>query len=295
MRVPDFLIIGAMKGGTTLLYDALQQHPEIFMPLAKEPHFFSVVGREPAAVPLEGARTRMGSWQDYTALFDKGTDYRVVGEASTSYLYTPWVAEEIERRLGDIKIVCILRNPVERAYSHYLWLRRLELESAEQFGHALELEAERIRTKCDFGRYVSLGMFNSQLEPYLRLFRHENVCVLFFQDILADPQMLIQRLYRFLDLERVDFQPDLSIRRNPSGEPRFRLLDRLFKQTTMLKQVLMGMLPRSMYLQLSRIRDWNLVKPSMDPGTRKALVDLYRDEIYKLETLTGRDLSEWRT
>lgn len=293
MRKPDFLIIGAMKGGTTLLYDGLRQHPEVFMPFVKESHFFSVVGEDVALVPLEGAQVRISLWQEYLDLFKDSLAYRVAGEASTSYLYTSRAARKIKERLGNAKIICILRNPINRAYSHYLWLRRLGLESAEEFKQALMLESSRIESKCDFGRYVQIGRYYQQLETYFELFDLQKIHVVYFDDIKYKSASLMEGLYEFLNLEMVDFHPDLSVRRNPSGEPRLHWIDHLFKRRSFIKQALLPLLPRSIYLWLSRIRDWNLVKPPMDPDVRKYLIDVYADEISKLETLVNRDLSNW--
>ncbi len=285
---PDFLIVGAMRAGTTLVYDLLRQHPSVYMPEQKELHFFSVRGKDPWKVPLEGATVRICRWDDYARFFEDAPPGALKGEASTSYLYTPWAAEAIRQFHPDVKLVCVLRDPVERAFSHFLWLVRRGLEGSRTFEEALQREPERMREGSDFGRYVWVGRYYEQLRRLYRHFRREQILVVFFEDLMSDPVRVAQKVYRHLGAPD-SFAPIVRGRRNPSGTPRWRWLELLGKSVRPLGRSWPG-LARLGY----RIRDWNLQRPHLSPDTEAALREAYRQEILALEGLLGRPLSRWR-
>ncbi|MCW5935662.1 MAG: sulfotransferase, partial [Fimbriimonadia bacterium] len=147
MRMPNFLIIGAAKSGTTALYFYIKQHPEVFMAKVKEPRFFAYEGGVPEwKGPLDAENN---AWvitdkEVYTALFNDVSEEKVWGEASPIYLYSEPAPERIKNYAPDAKLVAILRHPIERAYSHYLHLIRDNREPLRDFGKALDLEPERM-------------------------------------------------------------------------------------------------------------------------------------------------------
>src|SRR3712207_4104321 len=130
MTLPNFLVIGAMKSGTTALYYYLEQHPEIYMSPVKEPNFFS---QENAADTV----THIGT---YEQLFKGASGKKAIGEASHSYLYEPRAAAEIRRYVPKVKLIAILRNPIDRAYSHFLHMVRSGTEPLDDFAQALREE-----------------------------------------------------------------------------------------------------------------------------------------------------------
>lgn len=139
--LPNFLIVGAARGGTTFLYHHLKQHPDVFMPAFKEPHFFV----------CEMVRGRLRQWVDsyeeYLSLFRNGGGRKLRGEASVFYLYYHDVAiREIHRYLGtEVKIIIVLRNPIERAYSAYYYVFGKNEEETLDFEQALRAEEKRMR------------------------------------------------------------------------------------------------------------------------------------------------------
>jgi len=155
IKLPNFLIVGAPKSGTTSLYYYLKEHPEIYMSKLKEPHFFS---KECKNLPFRGPKDEsLGStkymnltWEDYQNLFKGAITYKAVGEASADYLYYfKCSIKNIKKYLGNPKIIIILRNPIERAFSAYLHMLRDGREYLS-FREALHMEEERKKNNWDF-------------------------------------------------------------------------------------------------------------------------------------------------
>jgi len=214
MRLPDFVIGGAPRSGTTWLYYLLDRHPDIHMarPVTPEPKFFLV-----DSVYDKGLAFYSDTW------FADAGPTQIAGEKSTNYLESPSTADRIGRHLPDAKLVFILRNPVDRAYSNYLWSRLNGIEH-EDFATALSLEAERERGYSErwrFARpysYFSRGLYADLLEPYMRRFPPQQLLVLKFEDIVYAPEALAARLQRFLGVcERPEDAQGLGVI-NPSEE-----------------------------------------------------------------------------
>jgi sulfotransferase family protein len=216
LRLPDFLIGGAPRAGTTWLYALLDRHPGVFMakPVTPEPKFFLVDSIYAKGLPF------------YSANWFAGADPALVaGEKSTDYLESAPAAERIARDLPTVKLVFILREPVERAYSNYLWTRMNGLET-EGFETALALEDERERTlpeRWRFARpfsYFSRGLYADLLEPYLERVARERILILRFEDIIAAPKRVATTLQGFLGLsERPDDACDLGVINPSEKEP----------------------------------------------------------------------------
>ena len=196
MRLPDFLIGGAPRAGTTWLHSLLDRHPDVYMakPVAPEPKFFLVDG-----VYEKGLDFYSRTW-----FAGVGPD-RMAGEKSTDYLESAPAAERIARDLPHVKLVFILREPVERAYSNYLWTKMNGLET-EDFAAALRLEGRRERELPERFRFVrpysyfSRGLYADLLEPYVARFAGDRILILRFEDIEETPGALAASLHRFLDV-----------------------------------------------------------------------------------------------
>jgi sulfotransferase family protein len=216
LRLPNFLIAGAPRAGTTWLYALLDRHPGAFMakPVTPEPKFFLVDSIYANGLPF------------YSSTWFAGADPTLVaGEKSTDYLESAPAAERIARDLPDVKLVFVLREPVERAYSNYLWTKMNGLET-EGFETALALEPERDRTlpeKWRFARpfsYFSRGLYADLLEPYLERIARERILILRFEDIIAAPACVATTLQRFLGLAaRPDDARDLGVINPSEKEP----------------------------------------------------------------------------
>jgi len=194
VRLPDFIIGGAPRSGTTWLYELLDRHPDVYMakPVKPEPKFFLV-----DHLYEKGLQFYSDTW------FAQAAEWQLAGEKSTDYLESGAAAERIARDLPFVKLVFILRDPADRAYSNYLWTRMNGIET-EDFETALRLEAERERTlpeKWKFARpfsYFSRGLYADLLAEYFARFRREQMLILRFEDIDQRPAVLADRLHRFL-------------------------------------------------------------------------------------------------
>jgi hypothetical protein len=194
-RLPDFLIGGAPRSGTTWLYHLLDRHPEVYMarPVVPEPKFFLV-----DELYCRGLDEYSKTW------FADVPPGRKAGEKSTNYLESPVAAERIHRDLPDVRLVFILRNPVDRAYSNYLWTKRNGLET-EDFETALRLEAAREASTPGTLRYArphayfSRGLYAELLQPFLDRFGDRVLC-LRFEDVPDDPAWVAVRLHQFLGI-----------------------------------------------------------------------------------------------
>lgn len=242
MRLPDFIIGGAPRSGTTWLYELLDRHPDVHMakPVKPEPKFFLV-----DHIYAKGLGFYSERW------FSAARADQRAGEKSTDYLESAAAADRIARDLPDVRLVFILREPAERAYSNYLWTKMNGLET-ESFEAALSLEEERERSlpeRWKFARpfsYFSRGLYADLLRPYFERFPRKQMLVVKFEDIVERPAMLAAQVQRFVGVtERPGDAGGLGVI-NPSekadqafAEPtRARLLDRYAEPNRRLAEML---------------------------------------------------------
>jgi hypothetical protein len=288
--MPNFLVIGAMRSGTTALYSFLGQHPDVYMSPVKEPNFFAFgPGEDPG--PVEGSLS-LRDRDEYLRLFSGVQAERRIGEASHSYMYYPGAIDRIGAELADAKLICILRDPASRAFSHYIYHLRNGQEDAPDFETALNMEKDRMARGVQRGHYVARGFYAKQIRKVLEVFPRDALRVYLFEDLSERPAWLMRDVFGFLDVDE-SFEADTSIRRNPSGLPRSGMLHRILVGRSRLKRRLQPILPKSLYRLATRIRDRNLVRPDLDPEIRERLVKTFRDDIRDLEELIDRDLSAW--
>jgi hypothetical protein len=290
MTMPNFLIIGAMKSGTTALYYYLEQHPEIYMSPVKEPNFFSSQEQESAA----DAVTHIGTYQH---LFRGASGKRAIGEASHSYLYEPGAAAEIRRYIPEAKLIAILRNPIDRAYSHFLHMVRSGTEPLDDFAQALREEEVGIYKERTFQDYIGRGLYYNQLKRYFGTFPQEQVRVYLYEDLSGAPISTVQDAFRFLEVND-SFVPDVSLRRNVSGQPKYKTLDGLLRSQSRIKHAAKIYLPARMRWRLSKtfddLKTRNLAEPPpVQSKVRRQLIGVYREDILKVQELIHRDLSGW--
>ncbi len=295
--LPTFLVIGTAKAGTTSLHDYLGQHPDVFMSPVKEPRFFAYDGRPlPAGGPGGFHGRTVLDVEAYEALFAGATPGQARGEASPMYLYSPLAAERIAARVPEAKLVAILRDPAERAFSHFLHLRRDNLEPCTTLAEALAREPERIAEDWDWSfHYRALGYYDAQLARYAERFPADRVHVVLYEDLSDDPEGVVRGVYRFLGLE--GFQPDVRAKLNTGGVPKEGAAWRVASQYDHpLRRIFRPLLPHRLRLALlSRLRQRAMERPTLDKATRADLVAGYRGDLLRLQERLGRDLTAWLT
>ena len=296
--LPDFLIIGAMKAGTTALYDALGQHPEVFMSPVKEPNFFAFVETPPhftAPIDQRPGGINHATITDpgaYRALFDEAAPGQVTGEASHWYLYWPDAPKTIAERAPEAKLIAILRDPVERAYSEFLHFVRDGEEPVTDFCAALDAEPERIQKGWAMGRYADRGFYYRQLARYYERFDPSQIRIVLHEDFVEAPDAVLRDLFRFLDVNP-DFQPQTERQVNKSGVPKSRLVHAAFQRAQAVAAGVRSFLPAPLVEWAVRLKNRNLDKPPLPPEARARLAAVYRDDVRQLEGLIDRDLSGW--
>lgn len=296
MPKPNFLIIGAAKAGTTAIHNYLRQHPEIYMSSVKEPMFFAFEGEK---VNFRGSRSHninnsITCIKDYESLFDGVTKEIAIGESSPIYLYNQKAPGRIHHHLPDAKIIAILRDPAERAYSHYLMLVRNGVEKPDKFMEALHNERSQIMNQfLPAIPYVGGGFYYSQLKRYFNLFDREQIKIYLYEDLRLDSQKLLKDIFGFIGVATA-FSPDVSVKHNVSGVPKNRFIKTLMNQDNPLKLVAKSLLPQKFRKNIySQINQLNMDKPTIPDEAKHCLQSIYKSEILNLQELIQRDLSAW--
>ncbi len=301
MTLPNFLIIGAPKCGTTALYYYLKQHPQIYMSSVKEPRFFMHVESPPefcgpgSELYLRSSVVRL---EDYQALFQGVCQETAIGEASVPYLssYHPRItAETIRRHIPAVRLIAILRQPAERAYSSFTYNRQRNIEPATSLIQALAEEQARIDAGwIPWFRYGLNGFYHANISPYFECFPREQIRVYLYDDLRANPAEMLRDIFGFLGVDDT-FMPDITRRHNVTFMPRSTAMHKLLRQPNIVKSLIKPLLPQTLRQTIiSGLQSLNRTKPpSLDPELRRQLTDEYREDILKLQDLIGRDLSHW--
>jgi hypothetical protein len=292
-RLPDFAVIGAARCGTTSLYAYLREHPEIFMSPEKETDFFSLGDLPPSEVPNLASKYRAQTREEYERLFRAAGAARAVGEASPTYLFYARSAPRMHALIPDARVICILRDPIERAYSHYTFAHKMGIEHLPDFEAALAAEGERwLRDRSMHFTYARASFYHDGLREFWVRFPRERILVLLFDELAADPAGTMRRVYEFLGVD-AGFTPDVSIRHNRSLLPRTPLVREAFRRPRRLRRMLQRNLPPRL---VTRLGDLIMrPPPGLSPATRARLLPRFDEEIRRLESLLERDLAAWRS
>lgn len=312
--LPSFLVVGANKGGTTSLYHYLKQHPEVYLSPLKEPHYFSsdilpqnfskafahnklkdIEAYVNGSMEQDFHAGFVREWDHYCKLFKNAGGAKAIGELSTSYLYSTEAAANIRRQLGDIKIIICLRNPIERAYSHYrmnLWTGN---SKAATFMEALREDAEHEpKVWGNAHLYTEIGMYYEQVKRYYDNFSPENIKVIFSESLRSNTEQVVRDLYTFIGVDS-GFQPDTSQRYNEVFTPKFKGLT-WFLNTTGIRPLIKRMsgdgLKKAVVKLLFKDKD---DKGGITAEERAFLQQVYTEDIRRLSELLHTDLSAWIT
>lgn len=253
--MPNFLIIGAGRTGTSSLTKYLDQHPEVYISPIKEPRFFVFVGQERSAIDHPFPEDLITDIDGYLELFEGVTTEKAIGEASTEYLTRPGTWERIKQFVPDVRIIVGLRNPADRIFSYFLFSVREGLEPETDFATALVRDRER--PPSSKRGYDRLSRYAPFLRHYCESFPPENIHTYVFEDLVRDPRSVIRSIAGFLEIS-TDFEPDTSVVYN-AGRP-----------------------------DGSASQDLQF-----EPGLRRELLHAAAEDIRETGALTGRDLSSW--
>jgi hypothetical protein len=291
MAFPNFLVIGAYKSGTTSLHYYLKQHPEIFIPEIKEPNYFAFVNSH-HSINNPAYKKSIKSSEDYERLFEKSGLKKAIGEVSPEYLSNSSAVKAIHSHLPDVKLIAILRNPVERAYSDYLMYFHRGIDKESNFAAALSQQDERINRNDPTGYYISTGFYGKQLAPYYEMFPKNQIKIFLFEDLVKSPQLLLQQLFSFLNVDP-DYCPLDLLKHNPSGIPKNALAKLMLENQNYIKMLFNPILPSKIRTVLQRYRENLFHKPAIPIDAKIQLQKCYKSDIHQLENFINRDLSHW--
>ena len=294
--LPTFMLIGAPKAGSTSLFEYLGQHPDVHTSRLKEPRYFAFDGQRPPG--LEGATWVVDTWDDYLALFADARPDQARGEASVVYLHSAGVIERVQAQVPDVRLLVILRHPVEAIWSHYLMARALQQETRpiEQMIEEEPLEPRSVPWTFDHDNLIRSRFYHHHLCRWLDAFAPEQLVVLLHDDLVVDADTVVRRAW-----EHIGVDPgaplDVTQRHNEGVEARSWWLHgfthRPGRVGTVVKSTLRHV-PGRAAVQ-ARIRRWNEQPPTPVPaGTRARLLAILRDDTEALEQLLDRDLSAWK-
>jgi hypothetical protein len=299
---PDFLIVGAPKAGTTAVHAALAQHPQVFVTTPKEPKYWLCDDAPPPAWRGPGDAHSRQEWiwraDDYARLFEAGRDHAVRGESTPFYLWSRGAHRRIAEALPDVRLIAVVRDPIDRAYSNWMHLWSDGLEPIADFETAFARQDERVRAGwAPFWRYRELGRYGEQLAHLQRYVDPSRVLVLRYRDIVDNPRSAVDRTCRFLGIETGAVA---TIPRDNSRnfvEPGWRptLLGPVVRTGARLGQFAPPQVWRRASVPLiSRLAGpGESHRPHLSPEQRERLLPVFADDIAQLSEVTGEDFSDW--
>lgn len=302
--IPDFLIIGAGKCGTTSLYMYLRQHPDIYLPKVKEPNFYGYENRKPADFGeglenMQHFRESVTDFESYTNLFRQAAPGQVKGEMSNTYMYHEQAPERIRYYNPDMKLIAILRQPAGRLYSRFLHLARENRTPTKDFADCMNKDSIWWKRND----LIREGYYYKNLLPYFALFPRENIRIYLYEELNEDATSVLRDIFGFLQVD-VNFQPDLTTRFNQSGIIKNKLLNKIYGQRGLLTSGFKALFSDSMvdkvkqnaFIQkaINNLRGKNLAKPKPDAAVWNWLTqEVYGEDIRQLQEMIGKDLRHW--
>lgn len=283
-RGPDFIVAGAPKAGTTALINLLNESPDVdcitHLPNGQEPHFFS-------------KDYHLGN-DYYLNLFNNLDRNKIIGEKSVSYMTDKQVASRIHDHFPDVKLLFVLRNPIDRAYSQY----KANIQRGTEyltFKNAIKHEKLRKLIFKNNYAYLERGYYYKMLKNYYDIFPKKQIHIIIYEKFLTHPDECMQKICSFLGVDD-SFIPSLNMSKkyNESIRPKFKLpqffvmLYRKYSPLSMRKGFI-----DSLILKLESVNRVSTPFPKVETDLRKELMDLFDFPNKQLQQLTGSDLSVW--
>src|SRR5918996_2465853 len=300
---PNFFVVGTQKAGTTSLYFYLKEVPGVYMSPLKEPFYFAPHAIQNSAFDV------IRDKKEYLRLFEKARGYIAVGEASTGYLWDPDAPKLIHQTVPHARIIMILRDPIERAYSNYLMRVRYNGVQSSFYDELMRDYRSQDKLYGKSQLYVEFGMYYEQVKRYFDIFGREQVKVIIFEEFVKRPEQTVNEVLGFLGVKYT--VTEIREQHNPYSVPRTPLSRWIFAVFRWLRArnirfyKLLMLLPDSVLESLplpsgkssgfaARILFKRIEKPKIEPEAFKFLQELYHDDVLRLESLLGRSLP-WST
>lgn len=301
MGLPDFLVAGVAKAGTTALYAALVEHPQLFLPTVKEPKFFLSDGPPPRdGGPGDVQTYQEHIWQraDYEALFDPAPPGTLKGEATPFYLYDRAAHRRVRALVPDVRLVLMLRDPIDRAHSNWahLWTSGLEPEADFRTACAAE-PARRAAGWAPFWHYLAQGRYGEQLRDLYEVFPRERVLVLRFRDLQERPVETLDTVCAFLGVRTglLTGVPHENVTPFVPHTPVNAALRRALRFGSGVGHRFPMAVRRAFRGPLLTALKWNAAarRPRATEVERAALLPYYTDDLALLERVTGDSYADW--
>ncbi|SHG29626.1 sulfotransferase [Geodermatophilus nigrescens] len=303
-RLPQFVIAGAPKAGTTALHAALATHPGLYLSPVKEPKYYLTDGRPPPRARQRGpgdahsAREWIWRREQYLALFDGAPAGTVRGESTPFYLHDRAAQRRLAADVPDVRVVVVVRDPVDRAWSNWVHLRADGLEPEADFARAVEREEQRVAAGwAPFWHYRGLGRYGEQLRDLFTVLPREQVLVLRYRQLVDSPDETLDRVSDHLGVERgvAHAVPPENVKPHVADTPRHRVLSRLARAGAALG----AYAPPRVWRQASRpllaaLHAGRAPRPPMPVEVRRAVLAPLLPDIALLEEVTGESFDDWR-
>ncbi|WP_263784445.1 sulfotransferase domain-containing protein [Salinibacter grassmerensis] len=274
---PTFILGGTPKAGTTSVYHYLDQHPQVCMSARKETSVFI------------DDKSLEWLFENYYRHYD---GERAVGEASAGTLGNPAVAERVYGALPDVQLIFVLRDPVDRLYSHFTFLQSSRaIDPDRSFSEFIRSETEWRTTLIDLGRY------HRHLSRFEKYFDRDQMLVLLFEDLKTDAEEFMESVYRFIGVEP-SFRPSFDVQ-NQTRRPRFngvyRLLSKIWASVQERVSVYAVKHTQPLRRAVKRLVTEEAERPPMTEADKRYLQDIYHEPNRKIEGWLGQDLSHWKS
>lgn len=302
VSVPDFFIVGAAKAGTTSLYHYLGEHNNVFFPNLKEPGFFCHLNDDESIISaINEKATIIVDEKEYLSLFKEARSDQKICEATTDYLYFyNQTISNMKLFYGDllkkVRIIILLRNPVDRAWSHY-WMARRDHGESLSFEEAISDRVTNKRINNHEGifyDYCGYGAYSKQVSAYLDAFGKESVRIFLLEDLISNASAICNEIFEFINVEKVNVETTTVYNAGGGSLHLYLLHDILFRKQYFIKGTLRKIFPESFLTKVKyKVLSLNSRKEIMPPETRHILKEKFRYDIKNLSALIGRDLSMW--
>jgi hypothetical protein len=293
---PTFICVGVGRAGTTSLYAYLRQHPDVYVTPVKEPRYFAFRKNEEPTDPRrrEIYEASVTDREEYDALFDDRVGETAAGEVSPIYLHEPVAPARIKEAVPDVRLIAILRNPVDRAYSYFGLNVRMGKARLGEFKSAVRSGEHKDKSSLFYKKYIHPGMYAQHLKRYKNYFEGDKIISLKFKNYCTKTKEKMKKIYRHIGVKE-SFDVDTSIARNPSGVPKFNWLNILLsKKNPFITEKNVKYIPKFIRYAVTILKNANIKSlPYLDSSVRTELLDVYSADIRRLDSLVHWSVDDW--